>query len=128
MTLCTEDIETACFLNGNSLLLYLCIELVIELAVELSCCKYLLVICISEADSLCDDLLGYLALSQLGSCEELGVTAQHDICTTSCHVGSDGNGTVLTCLSNDLSFLCMVLGIEDLVLYALSLEHSGEEL
>ena len=128
MTLCTEDVETACLLDSNSLFLYLCVELIVKLTVKLSCSEDLLVVCISETDSLGDYLLGDLTLSQFCSCEEFSVTAQHDIGTTSCHVGSDGNSAVLTGLSNDLSFLSVLLGVEDFVLDALSLQHSGEEL
>ncbi len=127
MTLCTKDIETACLLDSNCLLLDFCVVLVIEFTVELSCFEYLCIVGICKADSLCDDLFRDFTLSHLCSCKELSVTSQHDIGTTSSHVGSDSNCTVLACLCYDLSFLCMLLCVEDFVLDALSLEHCREQ-
>ena len=45
--------------------------------------------------------------------QKLGIAAEHDIGAAACHVGRDGDGTELARLRNDLSFLLMVLGIQD---------------
>ena len=51
-----------------------------------------------------------------------------DIGTTACHVGRDGNGICLSCLSYDLSLKLMELGIQYIVGDSLSLQHSAEKL
>ena len=53
-----------------------------------------------------------LDVQLLGRGHELGVAAQHDIGTTACHVGGDGDGTLFTGLRYDLGFALVVLGVQ----------------
>ncbi len=50
--------------------------------------------------------------AHLGLGHELGVAAQHDIGTTACHVGGDGDGALFTGLRHDLGFALVVLGVQ----------------
>ena len=79
----------------------------------------LLVVGVSVAGGVHDDLFGVTGLHQVSSGQILGVAAQHDIGTTAGHVGSHGDRTQLTGLSHDLSFLLVVLGVQQVVLDAL---------
>ena len=48
----------------------------------------------------------------------LPATAQHNIGTTTRHVGSDGHGSRITRLSNDIRFFSMELGVQNVVFNA----------
>ena len=60
--------------------------------------------------------------------EVLCVTAELYIRTTASHVGGDGNGALLACLSNYLSLALVVLCVEHLVLDTARLEQLGNQL
>ena len=59
-----------------------------------------------------EQVLAEVLLAHLSLCHELGVAAQHDIGTTACHVGGDGDGTLFTGLRHDLGFALVVLGVQ----------------
>ena len=59
-----------------------------------------------------EQVLAEVLLAHLGLCHELGVAAQHDIGTTACHVGGDGDGTLFTGLCYDLGFALVVFGVQ----------------
>ena len=65
--------------------------------------------------------LGQVGLCQLCLGKEVGVAAQHDVGTAACHVGGDGDGAEFTGLGNDLGFLLVVLGVQNVVGDALPL-------
>jgi hypothetical protein len=48
--------------------------------------------------------------------------AQFDVSTTTRHVGSDGDSTLLTGISNDLRFPLVILGIQNLMFDTLTLQ------
>ncbi|KAF1057264.1 MAG: hypothetical protein GAK45_02501 [Pseudomonas citronellolis] len=56
------------------------------------------------------------------------VTAQQDVGTTTGHVGGDGQGARRTGLGDDLGFLLVVLGVQDLVVDAFLLQKVGHVL
>ncbi len=58
----------------------------------------------------------------------LPVTAQHDVGTTTGHVGGDGDRTCLTGLGNDLRFHGVELGVQHLVRDLLLGQDAGEQL
>ena len=75
----------------------------------------------------------HLALGQLDEAalevverQRLGVAAEHDIGTTACHVGGDGDGAVLAGLRNDIRLALMMLRVQHGVLDALCLEDLGQ--
>ena len=59
-----------------------------------------------------EQVLAEVFFTHLRLCHELGVAAQHDISTTACHVGGDGDGTLFTGLRHDLGFALVVLGVQ----------------
>ena len=67
-------------------------------------------------------------LAHLGLGHELGVAAQHDIGTTACHVGGNGNGTLFAGLRHDLSLALVVLGVQDIEIAGVLLQHFGQRL
>ena len=69
------------------------------------------------------DPLMRFTLAQLVHGHELGVAAQHNVRTTACHIGGDGDSAKFTGLGNDLCFLLMVLGVEHMVGNAGALEQ-----
>ena len=58
----------------------------------------------------------------------LPVTTQHNVGTTTSHVGGNGNSARATGLSHDIGFHCVELGIQHLVLDALLVQHVGDQL
>ena len=53
------------------------------------------------------------------------VAAQLDVGAAAGHVGGDGDRAQLTGLGHDLGLLFVMLGVQDLVRDALSLQHTG---
>ena len=64
----------------------------------------------------------------LKSSECLGLVIKLNIRSSSCHVGSYGNGSVSSCLCNDLSLLLVELGIKYAVWNTPAIKHAGEHL
>ena len=126
MTFSTYDEKTACITYFNCLFLYLGTELVIQFPVDLSCLDYSFIISFSIAYSFVDDIFLVSLLAHFCLSLEFSVTAEDNVSASSGHVGSDSNRTELTGLSNDLSFLFMLLCVEDAVLDTLLLEESRE--
>ena len=67
-------------------------------------------------------------LAHLGLGHELGVAAQHDIGTTACHVGCNGNGTLFAGLRHDLGLALVVLCVQHVEVAGVFLQHLGKGL
>ena len=67
-------------------------------------------------------MLGDFHLTHICLCHKLGVTAKQNVGTASCHIGGNGNGTLFTCLRNDLRLALVILCIEHGVRNACALE------
>ena len=52
--------------------------------------------------------------------------AKHNVSTTTCHVGSNGNCTVLTCMRNNFCFLFMVLSVQYVMSNTATFKHCGK--
>src|ERR1700730_9523431 len=70
------------------------------------------------------DALGMFA--QDAVMEARGIATEHYVGATTGHIGGDRDSAATSRLSNDLSFVLMVLGVEDVVWYALHLQHSRQ--
>ena len=88
----------------------------------------LLVVRLGVAGGLGDQLVGESGLAQVVLGHVLGVAAQHDIRTTTGHVGGHGDGAVLTGLRHDLRLALVVLGVQQIVLDALAGQHLAQQL
>ena len=125
MALSTDDHETAglayffCFGSDLSFVFFK------ELRVLFAGLDDVFVVGLRIAHRLDDDVVRE-GLSELTAGEELGVTTEHDVGTTTGHVGRDGDGAELTGLGDDLRFTLVVLRVQDLVLDALFLEELRE--
>ena len=75
-----------------------------------------------------EQVLAEVLLAHLGLGHEFHVAAQHDIRTTACHVGGDGNGTLLAGLCHDLGFALVVLGVQHVEVAGVLLQHLGQDL
>ena len=73
-------------------------------------------------------VLAEVLLAHLGLGHELGIAAQHDIGTTACHVGGDGDGTLFTGLRHDLGLALVVLGVQHVEVAGVLLQHFGQRL
>ena len=90
--------------------------------------KDLLILRFAVGGGLVDEVLLH-ALPAEGILGEIfGVAAQHDIGTAAGHIGGDGDGAGLTGLGDDLGFLFVELGVEDLVGNAAGLEQLADHL
>ena len=74
----------------------------------------------------CQQFIGVVSFTQFAHSQELGIAAQHNVGTTACHVGGDGDGAQLTGLGYDLGFHLMELGIQHVVLDALPFQKLGK--
>ena len=54
------------------------------------------------------------------------VTSQHDIGTTSRHIGGDSDGSRIPCISDDFRFLCVELGVQHIMLNASFIQRIRE--
>ena len=72
-------------------------------------------------------LLRHVLLPQVMLGQVFRVAAQHDVRTTSGHVGGDGHGPQLTGLGHDLGLLLMVLGVQHRVGHVFPLQHPGNQ-
>ena len=59
---------------------------------------------------------------------ELGVTAEHDVCSTTSHVCGDGDGANATGLGDDDRFPGVVLGVQNFMANTALREHLGQAL
>ena len=73
-------------------------------------------------------VLTEVLLAHLGLGHELGVAAQHDIGTTACHVGGNGNGTLFAGLRHDLGFTLVVLCVQHVEIAGVFLQHLRQRL
>ena len=64
--------------------------------------------------------------AHLRDSHELSVTTEHDVRSSTRHIGGDGHGTAATGLSNDDGFPRVILGVQHLVLNASLGKHPGE--
>ena len=72
--------------------------------------------------------LAEVLFPHLGLCHILGVAAQHNISTTACHIGGDGDRALLAGLCDDLSLSLVVLGVQHIEIAGILLQHLGESL
>ena len=121
-----QDEQAAHFTYLLRLFLNLAFILGLGVGEHLAGVQDLLVVGLGVAGGLGDQLIGHASLTQVSLGQILGVTAQHDIGTTAGHVGGHGDRAQLTGLSHDLSFLLVVLCVQDVMLDALALEHVGQ--
>ena len=128
MPLCTQNVQSPCFLDLHCLFLDLGTELVIQFLVNSSCRQDLLILRIRIAHSLVDDIILVALLAHFCLCQKFSVTAQHNIRTTARHVGCNGHCTQLACLCHDLCLTGMLLCIQHIVLDALPGQHPGQQL
>ena len=99
-----------------------------ELVVPLADGQNLRVVGFGEGVGLGQQVFVLLLLPQLSHGHILRVASQHNIRTTACHVGGDGDGTELTGLGDNLGFQLVELGVEHVVRDAHLLEHFAQEL
>ena len=86
----------------------------------------LLIVRFGVAGRLGNQFIGKACLAQVVLRHVFGVTAEHDIGTTACHVRCDRNRAEFTGLRDDLGFLFVVLRVQEVVLDALAGEKIGE--
>ena len=127
MTFCTQNVQTAGLLDCLCLFLDFFAELFVQFLIYGSCVQHFLIVCICIADCFCNDFFRIFPLPHFCLGKEFGITTQHNIRTTTSHIGGNGNCTQLTSLCNDLCFLCVILCVQDFVLDALSFQHAGEQ-
>ena len=94
-----------------------------QLLVQLPALEYLRVLRLREACYLVYLIVVVAALYKVCLGKELGVSSEHDIGASSCHVGRNGDRAVLSRLSYYLSLPLVVLGVEHLVVYPPLFEH-----
>ena len=80
----------------------------------------LLIVGLSVAGGLGDQLLGEPGLAQIVLGHVFGVAAEHDVGAAARHVGGDRHRAELTGLRDDLGFLLVVLRVEHVMLDALA--------
>ena len=69
-----------------------------------------------------DELVGETLLAQIALRHELGVAAEHDVGAAAGHIRRDRDRAEVARLRDDLGFLFVVLGVEDVVRDALALQ------
>ena len=72
------------------------------------------------------DSFGDLGVHQIFPGHGLRVAAQHDVGTTTSHVGGNGDGVGFAGLGHNGRFFFMVFGVEHLVLDALSFQKTAQ--
>ena len=100
----------------------------VQFAVFLSRGKDLGIVCRCMAHGLLYHLFFHAVAPHLGSRQIIGVAAQHYVSTTAGHVGGYGDCVDLARLRYDLRFLLMVLGVQNLMLYAFCDQKIGDSL
>ena len=146
MALGAEDIQTACRTNLFGCRVGLGLELAVQFLKLSADSQNLLVVSVGMAVCLVDHMvdvvvrnaLVHLALlhTVLDLVTEillnfiqrhgLSVAAEHDIGTTACHVGRNGNCARLAGLCNDLCLALVILCVQDGVLDALGLQDLAQ--
>ena len=74
-----------------------------------------------------DDLVVIAGLGQVVLGHVFGVAAQHNVGTTACHIGGDGNTAGTAGLGYDAGFFFVVLGVQHLMGNALPLQHGRQQ-
>ena len=126
MTLGTNDEQTACFTNLVCLWTEFFFELLGKLGKAFACFDNFFIIGIAETSCFYNQLFIVAFLAHLILCQEFSVTAQHNVGTTTSHVGCDGYRTVLTSLCNDFCFFLMIFCVEHLMLDAMAFEQVAQ--
>ena len=57
---------------------------------------------------------------------EVGIAAQENVGAAACHVRGDSDGTLASGLGDDLGFSLMLLGVKDVVFYAVPAQKAGK--
>ena len=121
MALRADDEKTAC---GANLFGFVCDLIFVELQTlskKLSRVRDDLVLGLGVAGGFGNDLVRKAVLFQVVLGEVFGVSAEHDIGTTTGHVGGDRDRAELAGLRDDFRFLFVILGVQDVVRNALFL-------
>ena len=101
---------------------------IVELGVGGAGSENFLVVGVGIGVGLDNQLLIHALLPEVILCHKLRVAAQHNIGTTTSHVGGNGYSPQLTCLGNDLCFLLVVLGVQNVMGNAFLFQQLGEHL
>ncbi len=110
-----EDAKSARFEHLLLLFVGLLLVVGIELFIVFPCAERLFGYLRVKAHGLHDGVVRIALLFQGGARQVIGITTQHDIGTTTCHVGGDGHLTEPACLRHNLRFAFVVLGVQDVV-------------
>ncbi|MPM77103.1 hypothetical protein SDC9_124103 [bioreactor metagenome] len=115
MALGADDEQTARLADLDRFVGDLRLELCQRVGVLLPGVQNFFIIGLGIAGGLGDQLVGHAGFAQDRLSQILGVAAQHDIGTAPGHVGGDGDGAQLAGLGDDLGFLFVVLGVQNVV-------------
>ena len=116
VTFCADDVQTASFPDLLGFVSHFGFVFGHQLGILLPNCQNFRVIRLRIGVSLGNELLGIALFSQFVQGHKFRVAAQHNICTTACHIGGDGHSAELTGLGNDLGFLLVELGVQHIML------------
>ena len=117
----TDDEKAACVSHELCLLVDLHLIFGVGLLIRSSCGEDFGVVRFGKGVGLCDELVGKTLLFEVALGHELCVAAEHDIRAAACHVGRDRDRAEMAGLRNDLGFLFVVLGVQDVMRNSLAL-------
>ena len=123
MTLRTYDKQSAEGLYFIALGLNLSLVFFIKLGENFSCVYNFFIIGFRKAGCLVYKLLAETLTCHFVLCHVFGISAEHNIRSSTCHVGSNGYSALFTCLSNDFRFFFMEFSIQHLVADTLTLKQ-----
>ena len=127
MALGADDEKAACVSHELCLLVNLHLIFGVGLLIRSSCGENFGVVRFGKGVGFGDQLVGKPLLFEIALCHELRVAAEHDIGAAACHVGCNRHCTrdcdraEMTGLRNDLGFLFVVLGVQDVMRNSLAL-------
>ena len=121
-----QNVQAAGFAHFVRFFLNFFFILLFQILESLAGVQDLLIVRLGKAGSLCNQLIAELHPLHLCLGQELGVTAQHNIRTTTGHIGGDGHCAEFTGLGNNLCLALVVLGVKHIVLDMLFLQQLGQ--
>ena len=128
MALRADYEKTARLANSLSLRLNLLVIFLFQSGIFRSRVEDFLIVGFGKARRLGDKFLGIALSAKLRFGKIFGITAELDIGSAACHIGSYGYGVFFTRLCNDFRLFFVVLGVQNLMLYALPFEQGAEKL
>ena len=117
-----DDVEAAGLADEICLAVDLGLVALVGLVIGRAGGEDLGVVRLGEGIGLGDELVGETLLAQIALRHELGVAAEHDVGAAAGHIRRDGDRAEVARLRDDLGFLFVVLGVEDVVRDALALQ------